>query len=109
MNKHTRGPVHRLNIRESMRLAELLEKEFVIKRVNDDEFAKYAEELLGFKITDGNVRGLREALDIPSLNTILKGSKIITAEERIWRVETDLADLKKRFEKLLEQLGGPTL
>mgnify|MGYP000911957581 CR=1 FL=1 len=109
MNKHTRGPVHRLNIRESMRLAELLEKEFVTKRVSDDEFAKYVEELLGFKITDGNVRGLREALDIPSLNAIFKGSKIITAEERILRVEADLADLKKRFEKLLEQLGGPTL
>lgn len=100
---------HRLDLRQSMQLAALMEKEFVAKCLSDKDFAKYAEDTLKFKITDGNVRGIREPLDIPSFAEIVKGKKELSQADRLSNVEKELADLKTRFEKLHEQLGGPTL
>jgi len=100
---------HRLDIRKAMLVAALVEKEFVEKCISDDEFAKYAEKTLNFKITAGNIRGLRESLNVPSMTDIVRSKKELTQLERLTQLEASFSELQRKFSKLVEQLGGVSL
>lgn len=81
-----------LSMKQKFDLMELVRKEYVAKRLTDTEFATYAAERLGVRITAGNVSGARDAFQIPS--------------SREMKIEDGKADLEKRVSILEARLAS---
>lgn len=96
------APRKQLSIVQSAKLLMLVEAEYQTKNVDDNTFAKYATEKLGFSVSGSNVAGRRNALDMPATRT-----------QNIIRKNTDAASLlslieglEKRIVELERRLGS---
>lgn len=57
---------NKLDTKQTVQLSVIVTEQFADRKQSDGDFALYASEKLGFKITAGNIQGMREAFGIPS-------------------------------------------
>ena len=102
--------VHKLAMAEQFKLMKFVEAEYVKADANDSEFAATAQEILGFKVTNHNVAGVRRALGIESTldrrAREAKERKTAEPQTRLDKLEARLACLETAFNDLKKQLGA---
>lgn len=90
-----------LSMVDSAKLVMLIQNEFLIKKLDDEGFAKYATEKLGTPINLHQVRNRRVEMQIPSAVEIRKSEKKTTVIGRVEALEKEVADLKEKLKDLL--------
>ena len=58
--------INRLQLSQQFALMKLVEAEYAASKKLDVDFAVYAQSLLGFTVSIGNIQGCREALGLQS-------------------------------------------
>lgn len=89
-------PRKQLSIVQSAKLLMLVEAEYVNYNKDDNTFAKYATEKLGFSVSGSNVTGRRNALDIPATRTAKMAAKSLDTASLL----SLLADIERRVAAL---------
>ena len=90
-----------LSMVDSAKLVMLIQNEFLVKKMDDEEFAKYATEKLGTPINIHQVRNRRVEMQIPSAVEIRKSEKKTTVVGRLETLEKEVAELKEKLKDLL--------
>jgi hypothetical protein len=85
----------------SAKLVMLIQNEFLIKKLEDSEFATYATEKLGFPVNVHQVRTRRCEMQIPSKFEMMKKEKKTTVIGRIEELEKQVAEMKEKLKDLL--------
>jgi len=73
-------------------------------KLTDPEFAVKAEQELGFKVTPGNIQGVRQAIEIQSTKQAM-AAEAAEPKTRLDRMEKDIEELKSQLSNLMQQLG----
>ena len=109
MSRTAPASVHKLAMAEQFKLTKFVEAEYVKADANDSEFAATAQEILGFKVTNHNVAGVRRALGIESTldrrAREAKERKTVEPQTRLDKLEARLAALEGEFHRLQAALG----
>lgn len=85
--------VNKLSLAETFKLGDLLRLEYLSSEMGDREFAAYAAEKLGFRITEHNVFGLRRSLGIEKPKPTTEASLLA----RVEALETLVAQLRREI------------
>lgn len=94
-----------LKMNGQIKLADLMRLKYAESGQNDVEFAKYATEALGFQISGGNVRGIRDALGIES-NFESGGRGGQKKDRELVELRQRVGALEAKLETLIAELGG---
>ena len=92
---------NKLQLQQSFALCKELTEHYTNLKMTDPEFAKWAEEKLGFPVTEGNVQGHRSQLGIPSTQSRVRTAEQTAAEE----VLAALARIEEKMDRLMKSLG----
>ena len=77
----------KLQASERYKLTKLIEAEYAVHAVTDDEFARFASGVLGFQINAGGVQFARESIGVLSTRQIKRDAGKFTIESRLDSVE----------------------
>ena len=93
------APRKQLSIVQSAKLLMLVEAEYVNYNKDDNTFAKYASEKLGFSVSGSNVAGRRHALNIPATRTnnmMKKNTDVAALISLIEGLEKRIVELERK-------------
>lgn len=96
--------VHKLTLALQHKLNNYVIEHYSAAKLTDPEFAVKAEQELGFKVTSGNIQGVRQAFDIQSTRAAM-AEEAAEPKTRLDRMEKDIEELKSQLSNLMQQLG----
>ena len=91
----------KLQASERYKLTKLIDAEYAVHAVTDEEFARFASGVLGFEINAGGVQFARESIGLLSTRQIKRDAGKLTIESR-------LAAAEKMISRLVEIVEGRT-
>lgn len=94
--------LNRLDGKQVFRLTQYVQEKYVASGLTDREFALQAATDLDFAVTDGNVRGARETLDIISNHTAKLQQTPQLMVKRVEALEKDVLTLKAFINRVWE-------
>ena len=83
----------KLQASERYKLTKLIEAEYAVHAVTDDEFARFASGVLKFEINAGAVQFARESIGVLSTRQIKRDAGKFTIESRLDSVEKEILRL----------------
>lgn len=98
--------VHKLKAAHQFQLMGLVKNQYSIHAVTDLEFARYAEATLGFKVTNFNVAGARDAFGIPSTREAVRQAKPNQLAERFQKAEDAITALQQAVIALQQSVAA---
>jgi aconitase A len=92
--KKTDRVMNKLTTKNLILLSELVRAEYAERKQSDNDFAVYAAEKLGTRITGGNIQGMRETFGIPSSREVAALQNPDMLVKRVEELERVVAHIK---------------
>lgn len=99
--KKTSRIMNKLSTKTLVLLSELVRNEYPERKQTDADFATYASEKLGTKITSGNVSGMRDTFGIPSSREVAALANPDMLVKRVEELERLVAKLQSDIQTTL--------